>query len=91
MDYWVKMAKEKKKLILFYGEDVLDLTYFCTQHPGGERAIQRFASQDVKDIFFKIHPHSRQAAEHLKRYRCGKLKKSQPQKPQSPQKQFQRR
>lgn len=37
--YWASLAKHKKRLILFYGEDVLDLTDFAHKHPAGEKAI----------------------------------------------------
>lgn len=33
--YWTTYANNHKKLIVFYGEDVLDLTTFAPKHPAG--------------------------------------------------------
>lgn len=72
--YWTTYAKNKKKLILFYGEDVLDLSEFGHIHPAGEKAISCYLLQDVKNILFRVYPHPASAENVLKKYICGKIK-----------------
>ena len=52
-DYWVEIATKKKKLLVFHGDTVLDLTSFCMKHPGGEKAISVYKLKDIKDILFR--------------------------------------
>lgn len=74
MSHWTSYAKNKKKLIVFYGEDVLDLTEFARKHPAGEKAISSYFLQDVKNILFRVYPHPKSTVDTLEKYICGKIK-----------------
>lgn len=74
ISYWTSQAKNKKKLIVFYGEEVFDLTNFASKHPAGEKAITPYLLQDVKNILFRIYPHPDSTVDVLRKYKCGKIK-----------------
>lgn len=72
-DHWDDMYHKKKKVIVYYGEDVLDLTGFVRKHPGGEKAITVYILKDIKNILFRVFPHSDSIIPVLMKYRVGKL------------------
>lgn len=71
---WEKIAKTKKKLLVLYENDVLDLTMFAKSHAGGKRIIEEFFLKDVSNQLFKLYPHDTyHTLNTLMRYKCGIL------------------
>lgn len=57
---WVLYGKEKRKSLVFYQQNVLDLTHFATIHPGGKKVLEPYIFQDVTDNLFTIYPHKKE-------------------------------
>jgi cytochrome b involved in lipid metabolism len=64
----------KKCTLSRYGDDVLDVTEFVNQHPGGPDLITEFAGgEDMKEAF-DDHGHSSDALAQLHTFKIGSLK-----------------
>ncbi|MCJ1417174.1 hypothetical protein MMC32_003513 [Xylographa parallela] len=54
----VAMHKKPDDLWIIVDEDVYDLTKFQTEHPGGQKILQRVAGKDASKQFWKYHNES---------------------------------
>lgn len=71
---WENFAKTKKKLLVFYENDVLDLTLFAKNHPGGKKIIEDYFMKDISNNIFQLYPHDPyRTMNTLMRYKCGIL------------------
>lgn len=71
---WENWAKMKKKLLVFYENDALDLTTFARNHPGGHKIIEDYFLKDISPKIFQLHPHDPyRTMNTLMRYKCGIL------------------
>ena len=61
--------------MVYYGTDVIDLTDYLNQHPGGQRAILPYERKDIKDILFSVYPHPQSAVKTILRFKYGELVK----------------
>lgn len=57
---WIVFGKEKRKSLVFYQQNVLDLTQFAAIHPGGKKVLEPYIFQDVTDNLFTIYPHKKE-------------------------------
>jgi cytochrome b involved in lipid metabolism len=73
-EHWVNLSKTRKRLIVFNGEEVLDLTDFAKMHPGGEKALTCYNLHDIENIVFRVYPHPASTASIMQRYVCGRLR-----------------
>ena len=60
-----------KSILIIVKGNVLDVTKFVAEHPGGADIILNYAGKDVTDIFESIH--SSQAKEFSQKFIVGKL------------------
>ncbi|KAF2765673.1 acyl-CoA dehydrogenase [Teratosphaeria nubilosa] len=54
----VASHNKKDDLFIIVDEDVYDLTQFQTEHPGGQKILQRVAGKDASKQFWKYHNES---------------------------------
>ena len=72
-EYWEGVANNKRRLIVFYGADVIDLTGFAPDHPGGLKAITVYRLKDIKNIIFRVYPHPNSIIKTISQFKCGHL------------------
>jgi cytochrome b involved in lipid metabolism len=58
---WINWGKQKKRLLTFYKQDVIDLTDFIGIHPGGRKSLDNYIYQDITDQLFTVYPHRKEA------------------------------
>ena len=84
-EYWEGVANQKKRLIVFYGGDVIDLTGFASEHPGGLKAISVYRLKDIKNIIFRVYPHPQSILTVIAKNKCGTIKGFEEKEIDSPQ------
>jgi len=76
-DEYLKFCEENEdRVILVYQEDVLDVTDFLDEHPGGADILEDYNNQDITEVFHSTvrHVHSHRAIRLLSRYKIGYFK-----------------
>jgi cytochrome b involved in lipid metabolism len=68
---WIYYGKKHRKLLIFYGADVWDLTQFSEVHPGSKKTIQKYIFEDVEDSLFDICPMTKSRVESFKSFKIG--------------------
>lgn len=71
---WISWGKQSKRFLVFYHENVIDLTDFQRVHPGGKKSLENYIYEDVTDLLFAVFPHKKETTEtNLLRYKIGSV------------------
>lgn len=71
-EYTVEEIKHNNWIII--RDDVLDVSSFLKNHPGGEQNLKNYFGKDATYIFFRMHP-KKTTRWYMKKYVIGKVKK----------------